>query len=167
MNIGKFIDEYTKTPSTQIKDGLITKHVVATYVPYETKMAEAKEIVETTCYKKVDGKQVFWMDTPTRYVLLMKEVISLYTDLEWDQTNFLIQFNLMEQYGLIDKIVKAIGPDYPRFQTVLNMTIEDMLTNERSLLARLDSLKESVLVMLDEVGESMEKMQKELPNEGK
>ena len=47
------------------------------------------------------------------------------------------------------------------------MTIEDMLTNERSLLARLDSLKESVLVMLDEVGESMEKMQKELPNEGK
>ena len=73
----------------------------------------------------------------------------------------------MEQYGLIDKIVKAIGPDYSRFQTVLNMTIEDMLTNERSLLARLDSLKESVLVMLDEVGESMEKMQKELPNEGK
>ena len=156
MNIGKFIDEYTKTPSAQIKDGLITKHVVATYVPYETKMAEAKEIVKTTCYKKVDGKQVFWMDTPTRYVLLMKEVISLYTDLEWDQTNFLIQFNLMEQYGLIDKIVKAIGPDYSRFQTVLNMTIEDMITNERSLLSKIDSWLSSAKITFEELANTID-----------
>ena len=126
MDIGKFITDYSKSASAKIKEDMIKKHVVATYIPYETKMAEAKHIIEGSSYKDIDGKRVFWMNAPMRYILFMKIVISYYTDLEWDQNNFLLQFNLLEQYEITDQIVAIIGRDYEKFQTILNMTLDDV-----------------------------------------
>lgn len=151
MDIGKFIDQYTKAKSQQVKDGLLDKCVVATYIPYETKVAESKNIVENTCYKMVNGKRQFYVDTPTRYILFMKVVITYYTDLEFDPTNTLLQINLLEQYGIIDQIVNRIGADYDKFQTVLNMTLDDVMTNERSLVAYLENMGEAVSMTLDEL----------------
>lgn len=155
MDIGRFITDYVKTASTKVKEDMIKKHVVATYIPYETKVAEAKKIVETTSFTKVDNRRTFWMDTTTRYILFMKEVIVLYTDLEWDQINFLIQFNLLEQYGILDQIIANIGSDYEKFQTVLNMTLDDMMTNERSFLSYVENMGQAIGVVADQIVEAL------------
>ena len=149
MDIGKFIDEYVNFKSEQARDALVAKHVVATFVPYETKIAEAKNIVENSCYVEVDGKKKFWLNTPIRYILFIKTIITLYTDLEFDTTNILLQINLLEQYQIIEPIIAKIGPDYQKFQTILNMTLDDTMANERSLISYLENLEESIGVVLD------------------
>lgn len=151
MDIGKFIDDYVKAKSQQVKDALVRKHVVATYIPYETKMAEAKNIIKNSCYKKIDDKEYFYIDTPLRFVLLIKSVVTLYTDLEFDQTNILVQFNLLEQYGITEAIINAIGEDYDSFRTIVNMTLDDTMQNERSLVSYLENLGQSFSVAMDEL----------------
>lgn len=164
MDIGKFIDKYIKANSQQIKDVMLDKCVVATYVPYETKVAESKNIIENTCYKMVNGKKVFYVDTPTRYILFIKVIITYYTDLEFDPINTLLQINLLEQYGLIDLIVNRIGPDYDKFQTVLNMTLDDVMTNERSLVSYLENMAESFSMTLGELADQISALQETKEN---
>lgn len=155
MDIGKFIDKYVKSNGDKIKDALITEHVVATYVPYETKMAEARNIVENSAFLKEDGNRSFWVNTPMRYVLFIKDVVMLYTDLEWDTTNFMIQFNLLEQYGITERIIAKIGPDFEKFQTVMNMTLDDTMTNERSLLSYLENMGKAAGMVADKIVETL------------
>lgn len=149
MDIGKFIDEYVNFKSEQARDALVAKHVVATYIPYETKIAEAKNIVESSCYMDVNGKKKFWLNTPMRYILFIKAAIMLYTDLEFSDMNILLQLNLLEQYQIVEPITEKIGPDYLKFETILNMTLNDAMANERSLISYLENLEESIGVVLD------------------
>lgn len=156
MDIGIFIDDYVKVITDKArldkakldkaKADIVSKHVKATYVPYETKVAEAKNILNFCCYDK-DGK--FRIDSTLRYVLFIKVVVTLYTDLEWNAENFMIQFDLMEQYKIIDEILKEIGDDVQSFETVLAMVYDDIVTNERSLLSRIESLINSAKVTFD------------------
>jgi hypothetical protein len=74
----------------------------------------------------------------------------LYTDLEFDQTNVLVQFNLLEQYGITEAIINAIGEDYDSFRTIVNMTLDDTMQNERSLISYLENLGQSFSVVMDE-----------------
>ena len=151
MDIGKFIDEYVNFKSEQARDALVAKHVVATFVPYETKIAEAKNIVENSCYIDVNGSKKFWLNTPMRYILFIKAVIMLYTDLEFSDMNTLLQLNLLEQYQIVEPIIAKIGPDYEKFQTILNMTLDDAMANERSLISYLENMGESIGIVLDEL----------------
>lgn len=155
MDIGKFIDKYVKSSSEKVKDALVAEHIVATYIPYETKMAEAKNIIENSAFQKVDNKRRFWMNTPMRYVLFIKDVITCYTDLEWDMQNVLIQFNLLEQYGITEKIIATIGPDFEKFQTVLNMTLDDAMTNERTLLSYFENMETTIESVADQIVAAM------------
>ena len=95
-------------------------------------------------------KEYFYIDTPLRFVLLIKSVVTLYTDLEFDQTNVLVQFNLLEQYGITEAIINAIGEDYDSFRTIVNMTLDDTMQNERSLISYLENLGQSFSVAMDE-----------------
>lgn len=146
MDIGIFIDEYKKAKIDKAKSDLIKKHVKATYVPYETKIAESKNILNFCCYDK-DGK--FRIDSTLRYVLFIKVVVMLYTDLEWNAENFMIQFDLLEQYKIVEEILKEIGDDVQSFETVLAMVYDDIVTNERSVLSRIESLINSAKVTFD------------------
>lgn len=156
MDIGKFITDYTKATSPQIKEGMIKKHVVATYIPYETKMAEARNIIENSAFKTINGKRTFWIDTPTRWVLFVKDIIELYTDLVWDQTNVLLQFNLLEQYGITEKIIEQIGSDYKSFEAVLNMTLDDTLQNERSIVSYFETITDGFAKTFNEMYKGLE-----------
>jgi hypothetical protein len=153
MDIGIFIDDYRKAKIDKAKADLIKKHVKATYVPYETKVAESKNILNFCCY---DSDNNFRINSPLRYVLFIKVVIMLYTDLVWNAENFMIQFDLLEQYKIIEEILEEIGDDIQNFETVLAMTYDDIITNERSLLSRIESLASSAKVTFDELAKAVD-----------
>ena len=121
MDIGKFIEEYDRAQS---KDRLIKKHVLSDYISFEVKLSESKKIIEHSCYEDVDGRRVFRMNSPVRYMLFMMAVIRSYTDLEFDLTNTMIQFDLLDQRGIFEQLIQVIGGDVDKFQTVLNMTMD-------------------------------------------
>ncbi len=135
MDIGKFVEEFDQS---QAKDRVVKKHIVTNYISYEVKISEANKIIKHSFYTDVDGEETYLANSPVRYILFMMAVIRSYTDLEFDNTNAMIQFDLLESRGIIEMIIELIGQDYERFQTVLNMTIDDLMSNERSLVSYFD-----------------------------
>lgn len=151
MDIGKFIDEYSKAPNEQAMIRILKKHITNNYIDYATKIAEATSIINSTCYLEINGKRKFVINTPMRYVLFMTRVIVNYTDLQFDNENNELQFNLLEKYGVLDIIPDLIGEDYNRFQTVMNMVISDTMENERSIISWIDNMGDVFSMLLDEV----------------
>lgn len=151
MDIGKFIDEYSKAQNEQTMVRILKKHITNDYIDYATKIAEAVSIIDKTCYLEINGKKKFVLNTPMRYMLFMTRVIANYTDLEFDKENTELQFNLLEKYGIFDIMPDLIGEDYNRFQTVVNMTISDVMENERSFISWIDNMGDIVSIFLDEV----------------
>ena len=159
MDIGKFIEEFDKaaakdraTKKTTETERLIRKHITSYYISYEVKISEAKKIIQHSSYETIDGREYFRINSPVRYLLFMMSVIRSYTDLEFDTTNTMIQFDLLEQRGILDLITQVIGDDYDKFQTVLSMTLDDLISNERSLISKLSDLGDVLSVLLDQMG---------------
>lgn len=150
MDIGKFIEEYDQAQS---KDRLIKKHVLSDYISFEVKLSESKKIIEYSCYEDVDGRRVFRLNSPVRYMLFMMAVIRSYTDLEFDLTNTMIQFDLLDQRGIFEQLIQIIGGDVDKFQTVLNMTMDDLMANERSMVAKIADLGEAINVIIEQAAQ--------------
>lgn len=156
MDIGKFIEEFDqaaakdraqKKASETIR--LIKKHITNPYVSYEVKMSEASKIADLSMYTTVDDKQIFKMNSPLRYMLFMMAIVRCYTDLEWDKTNAVIQFDLAEARGIFELLINEIGEDYEKFQTVLSMVVDDKITNERSLVSFFETKTEALGMTLN------------------
>lgn len=131
MDIGKFVDEFVKQKDDSSKTRFVKKHVTKTYLPYVKKIDEAKKIIDYSCHIK--GENSFAISSPVRYMLFAMSVINEYTDLEFNLENSPEQFDLIEKNNIMNYIVDCIGEDYKRYNTVLAMTYDDMMINERSL----------------------------------
>lgn len=130
MDIGKFVDEYSKLKDESARERLMSKHITTTYLPYAKKIGEAQKILDMSCYDPND--QSFLINTPIRYMLFVMSVVRNYTDLEFSNENGIEQFDLIERYGVIETIIKLIRDDYEKFDVVLKMILDDLMINERS-----------------------------------
>lgn len=166
MNYKEFIEEYKKTQNTS---NLVGKHIVATYIPFERKIALSKRIINVSMYSNVNGNKVFTPNTPTRYMCFVLAIIENYTDIRISESNEPIVigtsnlecFNLFEENGVVEKIVEAVGEDVTKFRTVLDMTIQDTLDRERNLVNFLSTKEEALMIAFN----AIEKRLKEAENE--
>jgi hypothetical protein len=138
MNIEMFV----KQMNGEHKEGIIQKHITRQYVPLEEKIAEAKKIIELSCYKKVvdsSGKEqtMYWVDTPKRYFLTLLALIRMYTDIA-------ISDNPLEDYNTLackkyDKLILSNLPadDAEEFSNILDMMCDDENENINSLEGRI------------------------------
>lgn len=130
MDIGKFVDEYSKLKDVSAKERLMAKHITTTYLPYSMKISEARKILNMSCYNQ-DTKE-FSINTPVRYMLFTMSIVKNYTDLEFSTETSLEQFDLIERNNISEMIIKLIQYDYSRFSKVLEMMFDDLMVNERS-----------------------------------
>lgn len=147
MNVQKFVDEY----KIYGKD-YVAKHITNKYVTYAKKMSEARRIVDISMYKEIDGKKIFWHNTPIQYYLFILSLVKNYTDIEIDSTDSTVieDFDLLNQSGLIKEIISAIPPfEYAEFETVLKMTADDEVNNVRSLPGYLDTKIETFMTLIN------------------
>lgn len=149
MDIGKFIDEYSKLKDESAKERLMSKHITATYLPYTKKIGEAQKILDMSCYDLND--QSFSINTPVRYMLFVMSVVRNYTDLEFSTENGPEQFDLIEKYGVIETIIRLIQDDYEKFDVVLKMMLDDLMINERSTPSFIEKKFKSITEALDDI----------------
>lgn len=148
MKIAEFVEGFN---SVTDKDKYVKKHITSTYMKYEDKVSEAKRIIDSTLHIKTeDNESVFCYQTPNRYLLFIISIIKNYTDLEFGD-EYLSDFNLIEQYNISAHIVKQIGDDYQRFQTVLDMVYDDVVRNERDIVSYIDRKLEAMLQVFDAI----------------
>lgn len=160
MRYEDFIKDYKATKNN--KNLFLKKHVVTSYVPYETKISEAREIVKRTCYKEVDGKKVFSQDTPASFMLFMLRIIANYTDIEFDEgADAMATFNAFSEAELFEPICQAIPTkEYDTFNTVFQMCKDDEMENYRSLAGFFDTKVEALGLMLNALAEAAKDAEK-------
>ena len=152
MKISEFVKKYdTAVKAKKDVSAMLAKHKTTDYVSYETKMAEAKNIVNMSSYTiKDDGTKVFHLNTPGRYLFFCMKLVELYTDLEVDWGKGLVSdFNLLNQRSLFNSVAELIGEvEYKEFNTVLQMTTDDEMENFRSFAGYLDTKIDTFTTLL-------------------
>lgn len=128
----------------------VSKHITTKYLPYAEKMAEAREIAERSTHIKENGQQIFYMNTPMQFHLLIQRIIARYTDIEIE--NPVEDFDTLNEAGAIDAIVQAIPQrEYAEFDTIVKMSISDIMENERSFAGFLDTKFNALKILFDSV----------------
>ena len=162
MNINDFIIGLRNANDVE---KYLKKHVVNTYVNYEDKVSEADKIIRLSNEVEVDGLPTFHINSTTRYMLFAFAVIKLYTDIEIDMTNSMLQFNILEKNRVIDMLPDVIGVDYERFMSVVNMVQEDYMVNNRDIVSYIDKKFDTMVNVIGELAEAAQKEQEKKAEE--
>lgn len=158
MNVNDFITGFNEAND---KEKYIRKHIKTYYVNYEDKITEAEKIIRMSNEKEINNEKVFMINSATRYLLFILAVIKLYTDIEIDNTNAMLQFNILEKYGVIDLLPSVIGIDYERFSTVLGMIHDDYMVNNRELVSYLENKSKVFVEVINDLYDAIEKQKAE------
>lgn len=138
IKISKFVAEYKKQATDNLRDAYVKRTLdVAQYIPYQKKMLFAENIVETTSWLREDKKKVkIMINSPVKYLLYCRCVVEAYTNLEAETENWLEEYDLLNESGVLDVIFKMIPEkECNEFSTVLSMTYEDFITNNYEMHA--------------------------------
>lgn len=138
ITLKKFVEGYDKAEN---KVEYVDKHILKDkYVPYEEKCNICERIVEATSFQtvKIDKveKKIFKLNSRSRYMLFVLEMIRNYTDIEikFENGEALNAFNMLCERNLVDVILSEIPEtEYSQMSTILNMVLDDMYENERTM----------------------------------
>ena len=147
MTVKEFLDDYKKTKS-------IDKHIVKKYLPYAEKISFCTNIVESTCYEILsDGKKIFKVNSPFRNALFLLNLVEHYTDIsiDWKQ-GALSEFDALSESETLALIIKTIPEsEVKQCSSILEMCLDDLMTNTRDLVSYVESKSQAVGLMLNTV----------------
>lgn len=156
MNVEEFVEGYVKGGK---REEYVKKHIVNTYVPIDEKLRVCNGIASATTHTTdaATGKERFSVNTPARFVLFMMTLVNKYTDIDVDFDQTAETFDALDKHGLVDVIARLIDQhEYSTFDTLLKMTVSDIVENERDLVGWLDNMKDAMMVVLAETQKILE-----------
>lgn len=165
MNIMQFIDEYEASAN---KKNYVEKHITKRYLPFETKVAVAKSIINNSMYATVGDKRIFRPDSPCKHMCTTMAIVQNYTDIELNNPNNnevtvgeqnLISFNLLEESGATKTILETIGMDVMKFQNIITLVLQDTMDMERNLVPFLDTKIEAWQMAMETLGTTLQEVQ--------
>lgn len=85
-------------------------------------------------------------------------MIRNYTDLVWSKDKTVEEFDLLSKYGLVDALFaympeKEVGTT----KTILDMVLNDLMENERSIVSFMDSASYGITDILDAISSAIMK----------
>ena len=170
MTIKEFVEAYAAKRFIITKQGVdervewIKKELgVKEYVPFAEKRELCKAVLDACC-TKTDG--LVKVDSVTRYIIFTISVISRYTNLEFSsgedvEYDSLDEYDMLCENHLLDIILAVIGDEYAACNNMLNMMMDDIMTNNNTVEAVLghalgkvsDSLDDLIGAFADKVEE--------------
>lgn len=173
MQIKEFVMKYKNCREGQEKERFVEKHILKDkYVPYPEKIDTCRAIVKASCYKKIQigetEKTIFKLDSPARYFGYCIAMIRNYTDLVLSEDKNVEEFDLLAKYGLIDALFHYMPEnEVTTMQTIMNMVLDDLMENERSIVSVLDGASDGVADMLNTFSEMAKGLIEETGNGNK
>ena len=171
MKVQNFIDDFksNKVVNSQIKPNAVGEYIKKTlevkdYVPFAEKRELCAQVLNA-CNTK-DDSGLIKVDSVSRYIIFTLSIISKYTNLEFssgeDEIDSLDEYDMLCQANLLNPILDVIGAEYTTCNNMLNMMMEDIMTNNNTIenvvgavLGKLgDSIDDFITVISDKV-ESM------------
>lgn len=142
MKIKEFCDNYQAQSFMITKNGIDEKIEylraqldVREYMPFADKRELCLAVVDACCTK--DGS-IIKVDSVSRYIVFTISVISAYTALEFssgEEYDSIEEYDMLCKVGLLNPILALIGEEYATCNNMLNMMIEDVITNNNTIEA--------------------------------
>ena len=155
MTVDKFVNEYKKINDDD-RIILIGKIINTDYIPYATKVADCKNIVNNTSYTNTKPN-MFKINSPARKMLYELTLVNRYTELEIDFTNAIEMYDLLDECGALQHILFLISErETNKYKELLDMTISDFQENERSMIGYLDTKFASLKIFGEEFNKIIE-----------
>lgn len=128
------------------------------YIPFITKVAECKNLVEITSHKTIAKKKIFSVDSTTRHLFYVMKLIQLYTDVEFEDDELIDAYDELNKKQILYSILDELIPDseLTEFKNIMEMTINDLYENERSTSAIFSNLKDAIGLMLGDLKDAVE-----------
>ena len=142
ITIDNFINE-CKDAMGMEKDSAVKSHVVRKYIPYEEKIMICERVVRATTYEKIsDTESIFKINSVGRKMLYAINLIDVYTDIEIDfrDNKALYCYNRLKEAELFDILISKIpAADKKEFDEILELTLNDIRENERSVYGMIEN----------------------------
>lgn len=136
MNIKEFIGYYRLNND---KKAECEKHITTSYIPFINKITECARVVKATMeFANEDGTVTYNANTPMRYLIFHMTLIGLYSDIELSE-DLIDDYDALNEQGAFDMLISCIPEhELKEFTTLLSMSVDDYITNERELTSYLD-----------------------------
>lgn len=175
MMIQEFVDAYKAKKFMNTKQGVdervewIKKELgVKEYLPFAEKRELCKLVLDACCTKENGLVKV---DSVTRYIIFTLSIISRYTNLEFSsgedaEYDSLDEYDMLCESHLLDIIIAVIGDEYTACNNMLNMMMDDIMTNNNTVEAVLrhvlGKVSDSLDGLIDTFANKVEEMELDL-----
>ena len=169
MKIATFIENFktSKVTNTKITPDAVGNYIrkeleVKDYLPFAEKRNICARVLEV-CNNIDEDSGLVKVDSVTRYIVFTLSILSAYTNLEFssgeDDIDSLDEYDMLCQSGLLNPILDVIGEEYAVCNNMLNMMMDDIMTNNNTMeavmgkvLSRFEySLDDFITVLADKV----------------
>ena len=132
----------------------LTNYYIKSYIPFAEKR-ELCEKVLNACNTKNDSGLIE-VDSVTRYIIFTISIISKYSNLEFSsgedvEFDSLDEYDMLCQSGLLNLILGVIGEEYAACNNMLNMMMDDVISNNNTVENVLGTAFNRLLESIDTV----------------
>ena len=130
MTIKGFAEKYNAMATDRLKEDYLKDNLhIKTYLPFLTKMTLADKLAKVTTLDK-DTRNVN-VKSDINYLLFCRTIIEYYTDLQVETEGFYEEYDLLNESGLLDKIMQMIPEkEINEFKMICDMKKSDLLQNK-------------------------------------
>ena len=130
MTIKEFAEKYNAMATDRLKEDYLNDNLhINTYLPFLTKMTLADKLAKVTTLDKDTGNVNVKSDI--NYLLFCRMIVEQYTDLQVETEGFYEEYDLLNESGLLDKIMQMIPEkEINEFKMICDMKKSDLLQNK-------------------------------------
>lgn len=128
--IKNFVEKYSAISTDGLKEDYLKENLhIKTYIPYLTKVTLADKLAKITTLDKDTGNVNIKSDI--NYLLFCRMIVEQYTDLQIETEGFYEEYDLLNESGLLDKIMQTIPEkEVTEFKMIVDMKKSDLLQNK-------------------------------------
>lgn len=148
MKIKEFTEKYSAIATERLKEDYINNNLhIKTYLPFLTKVTLADKLAKITALDKDTGNVNVKSDV--NYLLFCRMIVEQYTDLQIETEGFYEEYDLLNESGLLDKIMQKIPEkEIAEFKMICDMKKDDIIFNQSTPKAFVNQQIERVSTIL-------------------
>lgn len=130
MKIKEFVEKYEAIATDRLKEDYLKNNLhIKSYLPFLTKVTLADKLAKVTTLDKDTGNVNVKSDV--NYLLFCRTIIEQYTDLQVETEGFYEEYDLLNESGLLDKIMQMIPEkEITEFKMICDMKKDDIIFNQ-------------------------------------
>ena len=140
------------------KDYDFSQRIKMKYMPYSEKCALVKSVIENTSYEEQEGKRIYKRNTAGMLFVFTMQLISRYTDLEFEKENVVVVYDALMESGLMNKLMEQIPEEeISILRGMLDMQRDDEEMNTHSLISFFETKADVARIFFEGLNKVLDK----------